>query len=458
MKKILAVLLATLILAGMLTACSSGTATSAAASSAAASAPAASASTPAASAGTSAPASSGTSEKKTITVWAWDAKFNVAIMNDAAQRYQADHPDVTVNVVEMAKADVEQKLNTALASGTTEGLPDITLIEDYNAQKYIKSYPGAFSDLTSSISSADFAAYKTQIMTIDNKLYGVPFDSGVAGMFYRTDLLEQAGFTADDMKNITWDRFIEIGKTVKEKTGKYMLGFQLTDGGLMRIMLQSAGSWYFNADGSVNIADNEVLKEAMETYKKINDSGIFKPTTSWDEWVGAINSGDAATITTGVWIVGSIKAGTDQSGKWAVAPVPRLNATGAKNASNLGGSSWYVLDKSANRDAALDFLKTMYDGNMDFYQNILINQGAMGTYLPAQSGEAYAKTDDFFGGKAIYQDLSKWVGEIPAVSYGAYTYEADAAVMAQIDAFCKGSVTVDKALADAQAQVEVQIG
>ena len=164
MKKILAVLLATLILAGMLTACSSGTATSAAASSAAASAPAASASTPAASASTSAPASSGTSEKKTITVWAWDAKFNVAIMNDAAQRYQADHPDVTVNVVEMAKADVEQKLNTALASGTTEGLPDITLIEDYNAQKYIKSYPGAFSDLTSSINSADFAAYKTQIM------------------------------------------------------------------------------------------------------------------------------------------------------------------------------------------------------------------------------------------------------------------------------------------------------
>ena len=458
MKKILAVLLATLILAGMLTACSSGTATSAAASSAAASAPAASASTPAASAGTSAPASSGTSEKKTITVWAWDAKFNVAIMNDAAQRYQADHPDVTVNVVEMAKADVEQKLNTALASGTTEGLPDITLIEDYNAQKYIKSYPGAFSDLTSSINSADFAAYKTQIMTIDNKLYGVPFDSGVAGMFYRTDLLEQAGFTADDMKNITWDRFIEIGKTVKEKTGKYMLGFQLTDGGLMRIMLQSAGSWYFNADGSVNIADNEVLKEAMETYKKINDSGIFKPTTSWDEWVGAINSGDAATITTGVWIVGSIKAGADQSGKWAVAPVPRLNNADSKNASNLGGSSWYVLENSANRDAAIDFLKTMYDGNMDFYQNILINQGAMGTYLPAATGEAYAATDEFFGGTAIYKDLSQWVTEIPAVSYGAYTYEADAAVMAQIDAFCKGSIPVEKALNDAQAQVEIQIG
>ena len=443
MKRFFAVMLALSLSLGLLSACGS---TSSSAAPAASTAPAASS------------AAASDAGKKTITVWAWDAKFNVAIMNDAASRYQADHPDVTVNVVEMAKADVEQKLNTALASGTTEGLPDVTLIEDYNAQKYIKSYPGAFTDLTGTIKADDFASYKVKILTVDGKLYGVPFDSGVAGMFYRTDLLEAAGFKAEDLQNITWDRFIEIGKAVKEKTGKYMLGFQLSDGGLMRVMMQSAGSWYFNDDGSVNIANNAVLKEAMETYKKINDSGIFKPATSWDEWVGAINSGDAATITTGVWIVGSIKAGTDQSGKWAVAPVPRLNATGAKNASNLGGSSWYVLDKSANRDAALDFLKTMYDGNMDFYQNILINQGAMGTYLPAQSGEAYAKTDDFFGGKAIYQDLSKWVGEIPAVSYGAYTYEADAAVMAQIDAFCKGSVTVDKALADAQAQVEVQIG
>ena len=436
MKKIFAVLLAAALMAGMLAAC--GT----------------SADKTSASAGTSADATG----KKTITVWAWDAKFNVAIMNDAAKRYEADHPDVTVDVVEMAKADVEQKLNTALASKTTEGLPDITLIEDYNAQKYVKSYPGAFTDLTSSIKSDDFAPYKTKIITIDGKLYGVPFDSGVTGMFYRTDLLEQAGFKAEDLNNITWDRFIEIGKTVKEKTGKYMLGFQLNDGGLMRTMLQSAGSWYFNADGSVNIANNDVLKEAMETYKKINDSGIFKPTTNWDEWVAAINSGDAATITTGVWIVGSIKAAADQSGKWAVAPVPRLNNSASKNASNLGGSSWYVLDKSANRDAAIDFLKTMYDGNMDFYQNILINQGAMGTYLAAQSGDAYAKTDDFFGGKAIYKDLSSWVKDIPAVSYGAYTYEADAAVMAQIDAYCKGTVTVEKALSDAQAQVETQIG
>ncbi|MFU0833031.1 MAG: Lactose-binding protein [Oscillospiraceae bacterium] len=400
---------------------------------------------------------SDTADVKKITVWAWDPQFNISIMNEAAERYEAKHPEVKIEVVEMAKADVEQKLNTTLASNTTEGLPEITLIEDYNAQKYITSYPGAFTDLTNLLNSKDFADYKTRIITIDDKLYGVPFDSGVAGLFYRTDLLEQAGFTAKDLQNITWDQFIEIGKTVKQKTGKYMLGFQRTDGGLMRIMLQSAGTWYFDDSGKAYIVDNEVLKEAMNVYKKIDESGIAKPTSSWDEWVGAINQGEAATITTGVWIVGSIKAAEDQSGKWNVAPVPRLNNSNSKNFSNLGGSSWYILDHSANRDAAIDFMKEIYGADTDFYQTILKNNGAIGTYLPALSGDAFSQADEFFGGEAIYQDLGQWISNIPPVNYGAYTYEADAAVMAQIDAVCNGSMTIDQALENAQAQLENQL-
>lgn len=31
-------------------------------------------------------------------------------------------------------------------------------------------------------------------------------------MFYRKDMIEKAGFAEADMQNITWDRYIEIGK------------------------------------------------------------------------------------------------------------------------------------------------------------------------------------------------------------------------------------------------------
>lgn len=397
--------------------------------------------------------------KKIVTIWAWDPNFNISIMKEAAKLYEANHTDVDIQIQELAKADVEQKLHTTLASKTKKDLPEIVLIEDYNAQKYLTSYPGQFADLTKELDYSQFAKFKVDLATVEGKTYSVPFDSGVAGMFYRTDILEEAGYTAADLQNITWEDFINIGKDVKAKTNKYMLGFQTTDGGLMRIMLQSAGAWYFNEKGDPILTDNAALKEAMKMYKEIVDANIAKPTSSWDEWVGAINNGDAATITTGVWIAGSVKAPADQSGKWGVAPVPSLNSvSGATNASNLGGSSWYILQNSANKATAIDFMKTIYASNeTDFYQTILMNNGAVGTYLPATSGDAYSTPDKFFGDKAIYADLAKWSTQIPVVNIGSYTYEADAAVMAQMEAYVKGDISLDDALKAAQDQLKSQI-
>ena len=64
------------------------------------------------------------------------------------------------------------------------------------------------------------------------------------------------------------------------------------------------------------------------------DAGIVRPTMGWSEWVGAVNHGDVATITTGVWITASVKSAADQAGKWAVAPTPRLNIKDGTNQSN----------------------------------------------------------------------------------------------------------------------------
>jgi len=391
-------------------------------------------------------------ETTKITIWAWDPNFNIAIMQEAATRYKKINPNVEFDIVSMAKADVEQKLNTVLASGVKTALPEIVLIEDYNAQKYLQSYPGSFADLTKQFNYSEFAPYKVKLMTLNNKVYGVPFDSGVAGWFYRRDYLEQAGFKASDLENITWDRFIEIGKAVKAKTGKYMIAADPYDGGLMRTLLQSAGTWYFDSNGKPYIANNPVLKEAVKLYKDIRDSGIAKETSGWNEWVASFNNGDSASVITGVWIVGSIKAENSQSGKWGLAPVPRMNIKGAVNASNLGGSSWYVLQNSKNKDVAIDFLKKIYAQDSDFYQKILVDRGAVGTWLPAQTGSAYKAKDPFFGNQAIYTLLSDWMKKIPSVDYGLFTYEADAAIMNVMPDVYSGKISVDEALKRAEQQ------
>ena len=179
-----------------------------------------------------------------LTIWAWDESFNIKAANEAKEIYTKENPDAEVEVVTMAQDDIVAKLNTSLSSGSYDGLPDIVLIEDYRIQGYLTAYQDEFSDLSDIASADDFASYKTGVNQVDGKMYGIPFDSGVAAVFYRTDLIEQAGYTAEDMQNLTWDKYIEIGKAVKEKTGKHMLTLDPSDLGQIRMMLQSAGAWY----------------------------------------------------------------------------------------------------------------------------------------------------------------------------------------------------------------------
>lgn len=392
-----------------------------------------------------------------VTVWAWDPNFNGATMKEAAERYQAMNPDVTFNIVDFAKADLEQKLQAQLASGTTEGLPDIVLIEDYGAQKYLQSFPGAFEPLNGKVDYTAFAPYKVELATVNGQTYSLPFDSGVTGLFYRTDYLSEAGYDAAALQDITWEQLIEIGKVVKEKTGHPLLGIDINDSGPIRIMLQSAGKWYFTPDGQPDIAGSSTFKAALETFAKmLQATDIYKPVAGWNEYTGAFVSGETAAVYTGVWMTATIKA-ADQSGKWGVAPIPKLsNVEGATHASNLGGSSWYVLASSAEKDAAVDFLAEIWGKDVDFYQKILVNQGALGSLLAAREGDAYKATDEYFGGQPVWQNFSDWLAAVPSVNYGIFTNEVDSAIVAQLPALAQGG-SVDDAIAAIDAQVKQQI-
>ena len=393
---------------------------------------------------------------KDITVWAWDKNFNIPIMEEAAKIYKENHPDVNIKVIDFAKADVEQKLQTMLASGVTSSLPDIVLIEDYNAPKYLSSYPGSFAPMTGKIDYSQFAPYKIKLMTMNGETFGLPFDTGVTGLFYREDILANAGFKAEDMQNITWERLIEIGKVVKEKTGVSLLANDPSDMALVRIMMQTAGSWYFDQDGQLDIKNNKALAESVQVFADLHKTGITRPISGWSEWVGALNTGKAAAVVTGVWITPSIMAEQSQSGKWRVAPVPKLELEGSVNASNLGGSSWYVLDSSESKDKAIDFLSKTFGADTGFYDSILTKRGAVGTYIPASDTAAYQVEMPFFANEKIYADFSKWSEQIPAINYGMYTYEADSVVSSIIPSVIQGA-PVDEALSDVEQQLKYQI-
>ncbi len=391
-------------------------------------------------------------ETTDIIAWAWDQNFNIAALNLANEYYENE--DFNMEIVENAQDDIVQKLNTGLSSGTMKGMPNIVLIEDQRAQSFLQSYPDAFYPIGDYFNTEDFAEYKIAPTSLDGKQYGLPFDTGATGFFYRTDYLEEAGYTHDDLVNITWAQFVDIAKDVKEKTGHPMLALDPNDLGILRVMMQTTGTWYTTEDGKINLVDNEPLKLALQHYKELMSNDLVHLVSDWSQYLAAFNSGDVASVPAGNWIAPSIEAEASQSGLWKVAPTPRLDMEGAANASNQGGSSWYVLNIDG-KEAAAEFLGKTFGSNSEFYQELLTEVGAIGTYKPASEGDAYQYENEYFGGQKVIYEISQWMEEIPQVDYGMNTYGIEDILSAEIQQYLDGK-SLEDMLADAQAQAENQ--
>lgn len=395
-------------------------------------------------------------QNSTVTVWAWDDKFNVLAVEEAANIYQEINPEAVVYVETIAQNDVLQKVRTGLSAGSYDTLPDIFLTEDSKIRNFLVNYPGEIKRLDDRIDMSRFMDYKLEAMTLGNNIYGVPFDSGVAVTFYRTDYLQQAGYTASDMENITWERYIEIGKTVLQKTGKEMIVLEPGDLSQIRIMMQSAGEWYVQPDGqTLSIQDNVALRQAIEVYQKMLEAEIAKPVPDWGSYLLAMNEGEVAATVIGCWMAASIQKQQDQSGKWAVAPVPRLGENPRSvNASNVGGCSWYVLANRPNAELAVDFLANTFATSDDLMNTLAEKISLVSTLKSASDMPNYHMKSEFFSGQEIFTRFSEWTQNIPSVNYGLATFEIEMFVAEALEKIMGKTATVDQALEEAQKEAE----
>lgn len=392
-------------------------------------------------------------EQTELVVWCWGATSNGYAIEEAAKLYNEENPNVKITWVDYTANDLEAKLTSALAAGETATLPDILLLKDLSARKFLYTFPGSFASVDDVLNKDQFASFKLNHGTVDGVCYCVPFDNGSAGMFVRTDYLKEAGYTADDLMDITWDQYIEIGKKVKEVTGKYMLA--VTSGYVDPSLgaIQSAGTWYFDSQGKPNIRDNAAIRAWVETVQKLHDSGIVYEASDWSGYVGALNDGSAAGTYQGNWIINTLKQAKDQSGKWAMCNVPSLAVEGATNYTNQGGSNWYIPATGKNVDLAKDFLVKTFGSSVKFYETILEAGVGLGSYLPAAESPLYQQEDPFFANDKVFARAMEYSTHIPSVEYGMYNNEARNAIVSAIEAVIAGG-DIDEAIATAAETVD----
>ena len=396
-------------------------------------------------------------EGGTLSVYAWDANFNIPALKAAEAAYQKVNPGFSLEIVQQSgSSDVEQAITLAASSGDLSTLPDIVLFQDHYIQRYVRDYPNAWVSLEDAgIDWSDFGAEKLSYSTIDGVHYGAPVDNGTVIFAYRTDLLDQCGYTLDDVTAITWDRWLEIARDVKEKTGKAMLSMDHSGDDLPYMMLQAEGVSQFK-DGKANFVDNDTMKKIIEVIVQGAKDGTIILANSWSEYTDQTIQGDqVAGVMNGNWIIPTIRQVADNSGKWAITTMPTLTGEQQGYAAN-GGSSLYITGNCKNVDLAKAFLSYTFgggEGAMETYDNALLNGGVITTCISAGGSDVYLQPVDYFNGQAIYNEIVNMGAFVPVVEQNDFHYTVRTSVGNAITNIINGT-DLDSALKTAQEEVD----
>ena len=399
----------------------------------------------------------GTSEDpNTLTVAAWDENFNIPALEAAATAYQKENPDFKLEIKTLSgSSDVEQAVTLAGSSNDFSQLPDIVLFPDHYIQNYVANYPDAWQDLEGAdIDWSDFGAEKLSYSTIDGKHYGAPVDNGTCVFAYRIDILEQAGYTIDDVTGITWDRWLEIARDVKDKTGYALLSMDHSGDDLPYMMLQAEGQSQWK-DGKPNLVGNETFKKIIEVIVQGANDGTILLANGWTEYTDNTIKGDqVAGVFNGNWIIPTIESNEAASGKWEITTLPTLS--GKEGYASNGGSSLYITGNCEKVELAQAFLAYTFGGGagaMDTYDNALRNGGVITTCVSASKSDVYNEGVAFFNDQPIYTTVVEYGTHVPTIEQNDYHYTLRTSVGNLITNVQNGA-DIDAEIENAQSEVE----
>ncbi|OON86667.1 sugar ABC transporter substrate-binding protein [Oribacterium sp. C9] len=393
---------------------------------------------------------------KTLTVYAWDKNFNIPALQAAEADYQKNvDPEFKLNIIEQSQSsDVENAVTLAGSAGDYSTLPDIVLFQDHYFQKYVTDFPEAWASFEgASVNWDDFGKEKLSYSTIDGVHYGMPVDNGTVVFAYRTDLLAEAGYTIDDMKGISWDEWLEIGKKVNEKTGKYLLSMDGDGNDLPYMMLQAEGASQFK-DGDINLSENEAFKKVIDVIVRGVKENVIYLANDWGDYTDQTIVGDmVAGVMNGNWIIPTIKQVKDNSGKWEITSMPTLEGKGKEGFASNGGSSLYITSNCKKLELAQDFLaKTFGSGSVETYDAALKNGGVITCSISAGTSAVYNEGVEYFNNTPIYAEIVKMGANVPVVEQSDFHYPTRTQVAAAIQSIINGA-DADSAIKDAEDQV-----
>ncbi|MCT2537206.1 extracellular solute-binding protein [Aquibacillus koreensis] len=344
-----------------------------------------------------------------------------------AEEYKKDNPNVTININEGEMADQHNNLFTSISGGS--GAPDIAMVEVSEIAKFMEASDQFYNlnDYGAADVGGNFLEWKwQQAQSVDGSFQiGLPTDIGPTTMFYRTDVMEEAGLPTDRDELAaeldTWDAYYEAAKTIKDATDKPIADAPKL---VFNALRDQEEQQYFDEEGNL-IIDN--VKEAYDYTTKMIGEGLIGQNSLWTpEWGSAMADGSYATMPGAPgWMVGNVKGNApDASGLWDIASIP-------EGAGNWGGSFLTVPAESEHPQEAYDFIAwlTAPEQQLKAFHEKGLFPSAPDVY---ENEEFLATTDEYFNGAptaAIFAEAAKSVTPVyMGVNYSIVDTELDTAI------------------------------
>jgi len=360
-----------------------------------------------------------------ISFWTFQ-ELHLQFYEDAVIRWNAANPNRQIELVGEVYAydDMHNKLLIAIQSGV--GAPDIVDIEISKFPNFLKGEIrlAEMNEYVNPVKS-QFIESRLDIYAKNGKYYGLPFHVGAAVMYYNTEILAAAG--VDPYSIDTWDDYVQAGLAVKEATGKPMTTVETTDQWTFWPMICQRDSDFFDAQGNV-ILDNATNISVLEfLYDMVYKYEIAVPAPDGfhhsEQYWGAMNNGDYASILMPMWYMGRFTDYmTDLSGKMIIMPLPRWEP-GGKRSAGMGGTGTVVTTQAANLDLAREFLafaKLSREGNIKLWELLGFDPPRWDVWSDPALQEPN-KFTEFFLNDDLFATLLEIKDEINPVSITAQT-------------------------------------
>lgn len=293
-------------------------------------------------------------------IWDQDSTPYWIALKDA---YEAENDNVTIELIDLGSTDYMTVLATQL-SGSTSAF-DVVTVKDVPGYATLVQ-KNTIEPLDDYISAAniDLSLYggATDQITVDGKLYQLPFRNDFWVLFYNKDLFDNAGvdYPTNDM---TFEEYDALARQVSSSDfGSSVYG---THYHTWRSAVQLFG--VLDGEHSILSGTYDFFKPYYEMVLNQEADGICRSFTNLKteglHYSAAFSGGDVAMMNMGSWFISTMIANLQSGdydsslcGNWAIAKYP--HAEGVEAGSTLGTITGIAVTTGAsNKDAAWDFVE-----------------------------------------------------------------------------------------------------